>query len=71
MEIIKVKARNPTEIVFATIQDMVKFHDEITDGKSVVFDYINKSVRYGELINPSIKADISDNKVVIRSEEDK
>jgi hypothetical protein len=71
MEIIKVKARNPTEIVFATIQDMVKFHDEITDGKSVVFDYINKSVRYGELISPSIKADISDNKVVIRSEEDK
>ena len=71
MEIIKVKARSPNEIVFATIEDMVKFHDEITDGKAVVFDYTDKTKRYGELINPIIKADISDNKIKIRSEEDK
>jgi hypothetical protein len=30
MEVIKVKARNATEIVFASIGDMTKFHDEIT-----------------------------------------
>ena len=71
MEVIKVIARSPTEIVFATIEDMVKFHDEITDGKAVVFDYTDKSKRYGELVNPVIKGDISDNKVKIRSEEAK
>lgn len=69
MEVIKVKARSPNEIVFATIADMVKFHDEITDGKAVVFDYADKSTRYGEFVNPIIKADISDNKIKIRSEE--
>lgn len=69
MEIIKVKARSATEIVFASIADMTKFHDEITDGKAVVFDYTDGSKRYGELVNPIIKADISDNKIKIRSEE--
>lgn len=71
MEIIKIKSRSPTEIVFATVNDMVKFHDEITDGKAVVLDYTDKMKRYGELVNPVIKADISDNKIKIRSEEDK
>jgi len=70
MEIIKVKTRNSNEIVFATIDDMVKFHDEITDGKAVIFDYVDKATRHGEYVNPIIKADISDNKIKIRSEED-
>jgi hypothetical protein len=70
MEIVKITLRTPTEIVFASIEDMVKFHDEITDGKAVIFDFVNKSKRYGELVNPIIKADISDSKIKIRSEED-
>ncbi len=72
MEIIKVKARTPTEIVFASINDMVKFHEEITNGKSVVFDYKDPSakIRFGELVNSIIISDISDNKIKIRSEED-
>ncbi len=69
MEVIKVKARSPTEIVFASISDMTKFHDEITDGKAVVFDYTDGRIRHGEYVNPIIKADISDNKIKIRSEE--
>jgi len=69
MEIVKVTSRTPTEIVFASIGDMVKFHDEITDGKAVIFDFVDKSRRHGELVNPIIKADISDNKIKIRSEE--
>jgi len=71
MEVIKVMARNENEIVFASIKDMIKFHDEITDGKAVVFDYTDKTKQYGELVNPSIKGDISDNKIKIRSEEGK
>jgi len=71
MEIIKIRTRSSNEIVFATIDDMVKFHDEITDGKAVIFDYTDKTKRHGEFVNPIIKADISDNKIKIRSEEDK
>ena len=69
MEIVKVKKRSNTEIVFASISDMVKFYTEITDGKDVVFDYTDGSKRHGELVNPIIKSDISDNKIKIRSEE--
>lgn len=69
MEIVKVTSRTPNEIVFASIEDMVKFHDEITDGKAVIFDFVSKSIRHGELVNPIIKADISDSKIKIRSEE--
>ena len=71
MEIVKVKSRNKTEIVFASMTDMIKFIDEITAGKEVVFDYADKRTRFGELVNPIIKADISDNKIAIKSEEDK
>jgi hypothetical protein len=73
MEVVKVKSRSPTEIVFSNKEDMMKFHDEITDGKSVVFDYdvdkVSKKKR-AEVVNPIIKSDISDNKIIIRSEED-
>lgn len=71
MEIVKVKARNQSEIVFSSMNDMIKFHDEITNGKAVVFDYSDKKTcqRYGELVNPIILSDINDNKIVIRSEE--
>ena len=69
MEIVKVKKRSNNEIVFASIADMSKFYTEITDGKEVIFDYVEGSKRLGELVNPIIKSDISDNKIRIRSEE--
>ena len=72
MEIVKVKTRSDTEIVFSTITDMVRFHEETTNGKAVIFDYTDKAAktRFGELVNPIILSDISDNKIKIRSEED-
>lgn len=71
MEIVKVKSRSKTEIVFSSINDMIKFMEEITAGKEVVFDYADKKTRFGELVNPIIKTDISDNKITVRSEEEK
>jgi hypothetical protein len=42
------------------------------NGKAVIFDYTDKAakIRYGELVNPIILSDISDNKIKIRSEEE-
>jgi hypothetical protein len=69
MEVLKIKKRSPTEIVFASCGDMVKFYDEITDGKPVVFDFVDGKPRAGEIVNAIIKADISDGKIKVRFEE--
>lgn len=72
MEIIKVRKKTDTDIVFASVEDMKMFFDQINNGQGVVFDYVcEKTTRVGEYINPSVVTLISDGKIRITSMEAK
>jgi len=72
MEIIKVRKKTEADIVFASMEDMKSFFDQINNGQGVIFDYVDeKDSRNGEYISPSILTLISDGKVKITSKEKK
>lgn len=71
MEILNVRKKTSTEIVFATIGDMTTFFDEVLSGKDVIFKHVDGSIESGEYVNSNIMSDISDNKISIKSEETK
>ena len=70
MEVIRVKEKSDDKIVFASLEDMKRFFDQINNGQGVFFDYVNKEdYRCGEYINPSIVTPINDGKIKIISKE--
>jgi len=69
MKVLKIRKKIPTDIVFSSIYYMTEFFEEIIVGKAVILDFADSTPRAGEFINPSIMSDISDNKLIIRSEE--
>jgi hypothetical protein len=72
MEIIEVKKKTDTDIIFASMEDMKSFFDQINNGQGVIFDYVDEGdSRNGEYVSPSILTQISDNKIKITSKEKK
>lgn len=71
MQIINVRTRSNTEIVFASIQDMITFCDELENGKRVVIAFTteNPDTKRGEIVLPSEFPLINDGKIKLRSEE--
>ena len=73
MEIINVRKKTDTDIVFASMEDMKSFFDQINNGQGVIFDYVDceNEFQNGEYVNPSILTLISDGKIKITSKEKK
>jgi hypothetical protein len=70
MEVIRVREKTEEKIVFASLEDMKSFFDQINNGQGVFFDYVNeKDNRCGEFINPAIVTPINDGKIKITSRE--
>ena len=72
MEIIRVRERTDTNIIFASMEDMKSFFDQMMNGQGVIFEYVDsKDERCGEYINPVILTRINDNKINLTSKEGK
>lgn len=69
MEKYDVLKRTKTEIVFASIEHLQGFFDQVSNGSWVVIEYIKDKTKFGEVISPDISAEIRDRKVTISSEE--
>lgn len=70
MEVIRVREKADDKIIFASLEDMKSFFDQINNGQGVFFDYVNeKDNRCGEYINPAIVTPINDGKIKITSKE--
>lgn len=71
METVNVKTKTETEIVFASVRDMITFCDELENGKRVVVIYETEhpAMTRSELVLPSDFPLINDGKVKLRSEE--
>lgn len=68
-EKIDIKSKTDSEYVFNSRDDMMRFHDDLENGKEVVITYINGDVRVGELILPTEFALIKDGNIKLRYEE--
>jgi len=72
METIRVRKRTENAIVFASMEDMAKFFDLISNGQGVIFEYVDKpDCRDGQYVSPAIMAEINDGKYDITSSEEK
>ena len=68
LEIISVREKTDTKIVFASTDDLTKFFDLITNGQGVIFEYVDsKDPQCSEYINPQILTQINDGKIKITS----
>ena len=72
MEVIRVRKKTDNEIIFASMEDMEKFFDQVLNGQGIIFDYVDeKDSRNGEYITPAIITQINDGKIKITSKENK
>lgn len=71
MEIIKIREKTDTEIMFSSVEELVKFYSEVSNGKGVVFEYVDPKCREGEYIEPGIFNLITDNKIRLKSKEER
>jgi hypothetical protein len=68
LEIIKVREKTDSKIVFASTEDLTKFFDQILNGQGVIFEYVDKNdYQCAEYINPQIVTLINDGKISITS----
>lgn len=71
MQIVNVRTMSETEIVFASVQDLITFCEELENGKRVivVYETENPAMTKSELVLPNDFPLINDGKITLRSEE--
>lgn len=68
MERYNIFTKSDKEIVFSSVEDLMKFWDAVNAGKWVIVEYITGKTKHGELIYPDISAEVKEKKITIRSE---
>jgi hypothetical protein len=67
MERVKIKSKSDDEIVFASVNDLQKFWDEVSNGKTILLEWEKDGYLHGELLNPNNAPQINDGKVKLKS----
>jgi hypothetical protein len=64
-----VKEKTDSRIIFGSLDDMVQFLEDVSNGKWVVLSIEKNGMKYSELVDPKIFSEITNGTLKITSEE--
>lgn len=67
MERINIISKSEKEIVFNSVEDLSKFWEEVSNGKTVILVRSSEGETEGILLNPNNAPQINDGQIVLRS----
>lgn len=67
MERINIISRSEKEIVFSSVEDLSKFWEEVSNGKTVILIRTGEGETEGILLNPNNAPQINDGQIILRS----
>lgn len=69
MERVKIISKKDDEILFASVSDLQKFWEEVSNGKTVLLEWEEEGFLHGELLNPNNAPQINDGKIRLKSKQ--